>query len=113
MTVPYWGRITPTQHDMLMMAGHVVSRSAHKPPGVPPDEDRLAAMRTGREGLRRRTGRDRGYDLGAWHELLMGSEGDEWGYRHPWSWARVRAAVERAIDDPDRSRLVMLLEQEG
>jgi hypothetical protein len=114
MTVPNWGRITPTQGDMLMVAGHVLRPYRFVPPGTAEqDQDRLAAMKTGRERLRRRTGHDCGYDLARWHELLLGSEGDEWGYRHPYAWSAVRLAIEQAIADPDRIRLIELLNQEG
>lgn len=111
MTIPNWGKITPTQGDMLMLAGHVL-RPFHVPPGtVEPDEDRLVSMKTGRERLRRRTGHDCGYDLAGWHELLLGSD-DDWGYRHPDAWSVVRPAIEQAVNDPDRIRLAELLNRE-
>lgn len=113
MTIPRWGRITPAQGDMLMLAGYTMTRRPVTPGAVPSDEARLTAMRAGRAGLRRLTGHDCGYDLGRWHELLLASVGDEWGYRHPYAWRAVRPAVEQGITDPDRLRLARMLEAEG
>ena len=113
MTVPNWGKITPTQGDMLMVAGHVLHPHFVDAGTIDSDEDRLEAMRTGRERLRRRTGQDFGYDLSGWHELLLNSDDDQWGYRHPYAWGRVGPAIERAIADADRIRLAQLLEQAG
>jgi len=108
MTIPNWGRITPCQGDMLMLAGHALRRY-HMPRGtVETDEDRLEAMRQGRQNLRRLTGQDFGYDLARWHAHLLGN--DEWGYRHPYAWRTVRPAIERALTDADRLRLVKVLE---
>jgi hypothetical protein len=111
VTIPNWGRIVPSQGDMLAVAGHVL-RPYPVPPGtVEPDEERLDAMRAGREGLRRLTGQDCGYDLAAWHRLLLSNP--DWGYTHPYARRAVHRAVEAALADPDRLRLVKVLEQEG
>lgn len=109
MTVPNWGRVTPIQMDMLMLAGHVM-RPHPVPPGtVEPDEARLRAMAMGRAQLRRLTEQDFGYDLPRWHEYLLAAENVQ--YCHPYAWHAVRPAIERALTDPDRERLVTLLEQ--
>ncbi len=111
MTIPNWGRITPSQDFMLMLAGHVLRRSFVPPGTVEPDEVRLEAMQKGRESLRRLTGQDFGYDLARWHDLLLGSE--DYGYRHPYAWRTVRPAIERTLTDADRLRLVKLLEADA
>ena len=111
MTIPNWGRITPSQGDMLMLAGHVL-RCYPVPQGtVEPDEDRLEAMRQGRESLRRLTGQDFGYDLARWHGYLL--ENDQWDYQHPYEWQVVQPAIERVLTDPDRLRLAKLLEADS
>ena len=111
MTIPNWGRITPSQGFMLMLAGHVLRRHFVEPVTVEPDDERLESMKQGRDRLCSLTGQDFGYDLARWHELLIGND-EEWGYRHPYAWKTVRRAIEKAMDDPDRIRLVKLLEDE-
>jgi hypothetical protein len=96
---------------MLMLAGHVLRPFMPPTDAVELDADRLEAMRAGREQLRRMTGQDFGYDLARWHELLLGSP--DWGYSHPYAWRTVRPAIEAALVDSDRQRLVAVLEQEG
>lgn len=112
MTVLGWGRITPVQGDMLKLAGHVL-HVVIRPAGADADEARLQSMREGLKRLRTRTGKDFGYDLGRWHHLLLNLEGDEFGYCHPYAWEGVRPAIEEAIPDPDRLRLVQILERTG
>jgi hypothetical protein len=109
MTIPNWGRLTPSQMDMLMLAGHVIHRHPVSPSTVEPDEARLRAMAMGRARLRLLTGQDFGYDLRRWHEYLLADE--DTGYRHPYAWGVVRPAVEEALADPNRERLVARLEQ--
>lgn len=94
-----------------MLAGHVLRRYPVPSGTVEPDEDRLKAMRQGRENLRRLTRQDFGYDLARWHAHLLGN--NEWGYRHPYGWRIVRPAIEQALTDPDRVRLVKLLEADS
>lgn len=110
MTIPRWGRITPAQGDMLMLAGFLLRRSAVETPET--DEDRLAAMRLGREMLRRLMGQDHGYDLRKWHEALLADAEVARGYKHPYAWRVVRRAIESAFADPNRERLVGLLDSE-
>jgi hypothetical protein len=97
---------------MLMLAGHVISRHYVPPGTVEPDEDRLQQMRVGRQRLCRLTGQDFGYDLGRWHAFLTDAE-DEHGYQHPYAWSAVRPAIEKALKDSDRLRLVKFLEGDG
>jgi peptidoglycan/xylan/chitin deacetylase (PgdA/CDA1 family) len=107
LTIPGWGRLTPSHGFMLMLAGRVLRRR-HVPPGTAePDEERLKAMALGRERLRKLTGQDFGYDLKRWHEHLLGT--DAGGYRHPYGWGVVRPAIEQVLDDEDRLRLVEML----
>jgi hypothetical protein len=109
MTIPNWGRVTPSQMFMLMLAGHVLRRYLVPPDIVEPDGDRIEAMKEGRELLRGLTGEDFGDDLPRWHAFLISGK-DEWGYRHPYAWRTVRPAIERAMGDQDRLRLVWMLE---
>jgi hypothetical protein len=95
---------------MLCLAGHVLRPVFVTPDTIEPDDDRLAAMKGGREGLRRLTGQDFGYDLARWHEFLAGND-EAWGYKHPYAWKTVNKAIEKAMDDPDRLRLVKVLEE--
>jgi hypothetical protein len=62
------------------------------------------------EHLRSLTKQDFEYDLAKWHELLVGND-EEWGYKHPYAWRTVKRAIEKAMEDPDRLRLVRLLEE--
>jgi hypothetical protein len=109
MTVPGWGQVTPAQMYMVMLAGHVLHRHPVQPGTVEPDEARLRAMALGRARLRRLTGQDFGYDLRRWHEHLLADE--DTGYSHPFAWDTVRPAIERALADSDRERLMALLER--
>ena len=61
------------------------------------------------EQLRRLAGQDFGYNLARWHRWLLRGK-DEWGYRHPYAWRRFRPAIEKAVKDADRLRLVAMLE---
>jgi hypothetical protein len=45
MTLPNWGRVTPSQMFMLLLAGHVLSRGYIPPGTIQPDEERLESMR--------------------------------------------------------------------
>lgn len=110
MTIPNWGRLTPSQGFMLMLAGHVLRRHYVAPGTVEPEIERLESMKQGRLLLRSLTGQDFGYDLARWHELLAGND-EEWGYKHPYAWRAVKRAIEKAMDDPDRLRLMRLVEE--
>lgn len=106
MTVPRFGRITPLQGDMLQFAGHVLS---HQAEADITDEQRIAALKAGHAALVTRVGRDLGYELLAWHALLSSDRKLRGEYQHPYAWRSVRAAVERALADPTRERLLTAL----
>lgn len=106
MTIPRFGRITPVQGRMLQLAGHVLVRGWD---GDVTDEQRLAAIEEGHAALVARIGRDLGYELGAWHEQLLSDPNLRGEYRHVYAWRRVFAAVEAALADPNRDRLVAAL----
>jgi hypothetical protein len=112
MTIPIWGRVTPSRVSRLQLAGHVLRRNDVEPGTAVSDDVRLRAIRHGRQQRRRLTGQDRGYDLRRWHDLLLSGSRD-WAYRHPYAWATVKPASETAITDPDRRRLLTMLEEAG
>ncbi len=108
MTVRDYGRTTPLQMDMLSLGGEVLLWSGAVPPG---ERDRLTAMREAREMLMQRAGRDFGFDLAAWHDFLLndGKLSDE--YTFVYAWKAVRRRIDELFDDPERLRLVRLLEE--
>jgi hypothetical protein len=109
MTMRPFGRVTPTQIDMLRLAGYAVDYTARRIRLGVTDEIRQRQMRAGRNALRRTTKQDFGYDLAAWHEFLCTNE-DSFGYTHSYAFANVRPAIERAIRSRRRRQLVALLE---
>lgn len=107
MTIPLFGRVTPSQMDMLFLVGYRISGS-----DVTleiPDEERTEYIVQAREDLKQRTGRDFGYDLAAWHDFLASNK--DYGYTHPYAYSGVRRAVEEAMLDPERIRIVSQLEE--
>jgi hypothetical protein len=50
MTIPGWGRLTPSQMYMLMLAGHALRRGYVPQGTVEADEERLKAMALGKCG---------------------------------------------------------------
>lgn len=106
MTLPRFGRIVPIQGDILLLIGCRLSRD-HAGLDIPEDE-RMRNMQRGLASLRRETAQDFGYDLAAWHDYLR--DHPKTGYTHPYAFAAVRKAVEDALDDPERARLVGMLE---
>jgi hypothetical protein len=58
------------------------------------------------------TGRDFGYDLAAWHHFLLNDDELLEEYTFDYAWDAVRPRVEELLDDPDRLRLVRLLEKQ-
>ncbi len=109
MTVPKYGRVTPLQADMLGLGGEV----AHWPMGQTTDDQRTSQMIASRENLRALTGRDFGYDLAAWHDYLMNSEEHAEEYTFPYAWAAVQRKILDLFQDPNRIRLVGMLEASG
>lgn len=105
-----WGKVTPAQWAKLQLAGNFIHR--YGPRDRPEtDEARVKSMREGRELLRKLTRQDHGYDLAAWDALLRTDADDRrWGYRHPYGWHSTEAEVKRALTDPERLRLVALVE---
>ena len=110
MTIPNWGRVTPSQMFMLMLAGHVMRGFFVQPGTVEPEKERLKSMAMGRASLRRLTGQDFGYDLKRWNDYLLATKDS--GYRHPYAWRIVRPAIAKALEDQDRLVVVEKLEQE-
>jgi len=106
MTVARFGRITPVQGDMLQLAGNVLSRQSDVDVT---DEQRIAAIEAGQAALVARVGRDLGYELGPWHELLSSDHELRGEYQHSYGWRGVRAAIERALLDPRRENLLAAL----
>ena len=68
------------------------------------EPERIEQMRTGHADLVRTTGHDFGYELTKWRDFLL-AHAKEFGYRHPYAFARVDRAVKAAIDDPEFARL--------
>jgi hypothetical protein len=110
MTIPRFGRVTPLQCDMLAFAGHVLSRN---PVANATDEQRIAAITSGHAALVERVGRDLGYELQPWHDLLFSHPDHRAEYRFRYAWSTVKAAIESAFVDPDRVRLLAMSRPEG
>jgi hypothetical protein len=109
MTLMSYGRATPTQMDMLCLAGGVFRRRDITTDAS--DDDRIQSMRVARAKLVRKTGADFGYDLQSWHTYLLSHDDDDsFGYRHSYAWSTVRNAIQRFIRDPDRRRLLSIIE---
>lgn len=110
MTMARFGRITAVQGDMLRFAGHVLSRQRN---ADVTDEQRLAAIEEGHAALVARVGRDLGFGLRAWHDVLSADADLRGQYVHPHAWPQVRVAVERAFEDTTRELLVATLGSRG
>lgn len=113
MTMRSFGNVVPIHIDMLRLAGYSVHWGERDIRLANSDEDCLAEMRDGRVGLREATGQDFGYDLAAWRTYLLTAPADKHGYRHPYAFRGVDSAVERAIENDRRSRLVAQLASEA
>jgi hypothetical protein len=114
MTIPGFGRLTPIQMDMLELAGLNLDcrRYGFDPfnPGAAaiPDADRIEIMKRGRASLVEHTGQDFGFDLTAWQGYLVAHP--DLGYNHPYGSRVTKKYVRAAIADPERQRLVSLIE---
>jgi hypothetical protein len=109
MTVRHYGRVTPLQMYMLDLGGEVVRWAGATPPT---DGDRQTAMKEARDILTRLTGRDFGYDLAAWHGFLLSDNNLSEEYQFDSAWKTVKKRIDQLLDDPDRVRLVRLLNDE-
>ncbi|HWE98106.1 MAG TPA: hypothetical protein VG269_29440 [Tepidisphaeraceae bacterium] len=108
MSVPKYGRVTPLQMDMLGLGGEICLWYQQRPPT---DDERTKEMRSSREVLQRLTGLDFGYDLEAWHERLLSDQQYSEQYTHPYAWEAVKPKILELIKDPNRLRLVQIIEQ--
>jgi hypothetical protein len=95
--------------DMLCLGGDVLVSNGKAPPA---DRDRLDRMKEARRLLTLQTGRDFGYDLAAWHHFLLNDDGLSEEYTFDYAWVAVRPRIEELLDDPNRLRLVRLLEEQ-
>jgi hypothetical protein len=94
--------------DMLNLGGEIVSSGETAPPT---DRDRLNVMEDARQILAQQTGRDFGFDLAAWHHFLLNDDKLSQEYTFDYAWKAVRQRIDELLDDPDRLRLVRLLEE--
>jgi hypothetical protein len=114
MTIPGFGRLTPIQMDMLELAGFNLDcrRYGFHPfnPGAEaiPDADRIEIMKRGRASLVEQTGQDFGFDLEAWQRFLVAHP--DLGYTHPYGARVTKRSVRAAMADPERQRLLSLIE---
>jgi hypothetical protein len=93
---------------VLALGGEVLLRGGTTPPA---DQDRLNVMKKARDQLTQRTGRDFGFDLAAWHHFLLNDDKLSDEYTFVYAWKAVKRRVDELLDDPDRLRLVRLLEE--
>ena len=110
MTLPRFGKIVPLQGDVLELAGYVLSRSPDVDVVPESDEERIRIMRAGRTALVQRTGQDFGYDLAKWVKFLETDKGFRDEFTHPYAYRTTRQWIRDALADPDRQRLVSMIE---
>jgi hypothetical protein len=106
MSLPEYGRVTPLQMDMLMLAGEDVLNGGTE---APSDMDRVRVMKEARESLKKLTGVDFGYDLSAWNKFLLNSPELSKEYKFRYAWKAVKRRIEEIIDDPHRVRLIEMV----
>jgi hypothetical protein len=94
---------------MLCLGGEILVWSGNVPPT---DRDRLDRMKEARKLLKLQSGRDFGYDLPAWHHFLLNDDELSEEYTFDYAWDAVRPRIEELVDDPNRLRLVRLLEEQ-
>jgi hypothetical protein len=111
MTLPRFGKIVPLQGDVLELAGYVLSRDPRADVVPDSDEERIRIMRRGWTSLVKRTGRDFGYDLARWVEFLEADEDCRDSFTHPYAHRTTMRWIREAIEDPERQRLVALIER--
>ena len=56
---------------------------------------------------------DFGFDLSAWHHFLLNDDKLLEGYTLDYAWEDVKERIEESLNDPDRLRLVRLLETQS
>ncbi len=110
MTLPRFGKIVPLQGDVLELAGYVLSRSPEVDVVPESDEERIRIMRASRAELVQRTGQDFGYDLAKWVQFLETDERYRDEFTHPYAYRTTLRWLREAMADPDRQRLVSLIE---
>jgi len=94
--------------SMLYLGGEVLSWGGTVPPT---DRDRLDRMKEAHRLLTQLTERDFGYDLAAWHHFLLNDDKLSEQYTFDYAWNAVKPRIDELLDDPDRLRLVRLLEE--
>ena len=100
----------PIHGHMLALVGYESARRDLQPAiGL---NARKRAMMRGLHALKRLTGADFGYDAAKWRDFLI-ETGDEFGYTHPYAYARVDAAVQAALADPDVIAALNMLSIDG
>jgi len=95
--------------DMLSLGGDILSWGG---PTSPTDSDRLNLIKEARRLLKLQTERDFGYDLAAWHHFLLSDDELSEEYTFDYAWKAVKQRIDELLDDPDRLRLVRLLEEQ-
>jgi hypothetical protein len=107
MTVRKFGRVTPLQGAMLELGGEALLRGRE----VPSDLERMDVMQEARDLLRQRTGMDFGFELAGWHYFLLGNQKLLEEYTFEYAWKGVKRRIEELLDDPERLRLVRLIDE--
>ena len=101
------GRMTPLQGDMLSLSGLVFGRSGDVEAS---DEIRLRTLREALRQPRMHTKTDHRFNLSPWRALPQKDERFRSEYHHPYAWSTTCRRVEKLLEDPERLRLVALLE---
>lgn len=100
-----FGRTTPSQMSMLLLAGIDYSISLVDMELL--DEEKMNMMTSGRKLLQKMTGEDFGFDLTNWRNFFINNdENDEYGYKHPYAFEDVDEAIRQAILDPHRRQII-------
>jgi hypothetical protein len=110
MTIRHYGRVTPLQMDMLGLGGEILSAGGSQAAPAS-DQARLNVMKQARQALTKRTGRDFGFDLAAWHHFLLNDAKLSEEYTFHYAWKAVKRRIDELLDDPDRLRLERLLNE--
>ena len=57
------------------------------------------------------TGEDFGFDLVIWRNFFLKDDNDEYGYKHPYAFENVDEAIQLAILDTNRKRIIEMRER--